>query len=183
MSVIVCLIITIYKWDRHTWDAIPYLTQVIKGRKATFVLFICSLLANLGIKISILLFIKRMTVRTATYWLHWTIWLTIIFVALTNGIYLILIWTECIPLNAWWNKMDIYWVASHENYFKCWGEAVLAVTSGTFNLVQDFMVATLQILVLWDLEIPISKKVSNMTLFGLGYLLVLIHLTFVILIC
>jgi hypothetical protein len=168
MSITGCLTITIFKWDRHIWDALPYLTQVIQGRKATFVLLICNLLASIGVKISILLFIKRMIVRTSRRWLYWTIWFTIAFVALTNITYLIIIWIECIPLNAWWDRMDINWTLSHK--FECWGEATSAISSGAFNLYHDFMVASLPIFVLWDLQIPISKKVSIMALFALGYL-------------
>jgi hypothetical protein len=168
MSITACLTITIYKWDRHIWDAVPFLSQIVQGRKATFVLLICSLLANMGVKISILLFIKRMIIRTSRRWLYWTIWLSIIFVAVTNMTYLILIWIECTPLNAWWNQIDIYWALSHN--FTCWGEAASTISSGAFNLYHDFMVATLPIFVLWDLQIPISKKINIMALFALGYL-------------
>jgi hypothetical protein len=170
MSITSCLIMTVFKWNRHVWDALPYLPLVIQGRQSTFALMISNLLVNIGVKISILLFIKRMIVRTSKRWLYWTIWLTMTFVYVTNTLSLIGIWVECHPLYAWWNKMDIFWALAHQHEYHCWGESVSAVASGAFSLAQDFMIATLPIFVFRNLQIPISKKVSIIALFALGYL-------------
>jgi hypothetical protein len=176
MSAAICLLITACHWNRHIWDAIVDMSPIIDGRKATWVLALCNQLANIGIKISILLFIKKLIARTNRRWLHWAISLTIVFVATSNGIYSILNWVECIPLDAWWNRMDLEWTITHE--YKCWGESFITVSAGFFNLIQDFIVATLPVFVVWDLQIARSQKASIITLFGLGYLLVSISSAF-----
>jgi hypothetical protein len=49
-------------------------------------------------------------------------------------------------------------------------ETAITVSAGIFNLVQDFMVATLPIFAVWDLQIPLSKKAGVITIFALGYM-------------
>jgi hypothetical protein len=169
-SITACLITTIYKWDRHAWDTAPYLSKIIQGKQAILALMISTLLANIGVKISILLLIKRLIVRTSKYTLYWTIWFTIAFVILSNSVFLIGIWVQCFPLNALWNEMDPFWVLSHQHEFRCHREAISAVVSGALNLLQDFMIATIPILVFRNLQIPIAKKASLITLFAVGYL-------------
>jgi hypothetical protein len=168
MSIANCLTISVYHWDRHIWDAVLDLPLVVDGRKAIWVLYLFNQFANIGIKLSILLLIKKMILRTNRRWLYWAIWFTMVFVTASNSIYVVLSWVECLPLNAWWNRMDLEWAATHD--YKCWGESVITVSAGAFNLVQDFMVATLPVFVVFNLQIARTKKASIITLFGLGYL-------------
>jgi hypothetical protein len=168
MFIAMILTLGVFKWNRHVWDAIPYTSQLVEGRKAIWAIGFCNLVANIAVKISILLFVKRMVVRTNKRNIYWSIWAAIWFVALTNGAYLILIWTECTPFEAWWQRSDFYWQATH--HFKCWGESAVTFSTGVFSTVQDFIVATIPVLVVWQLQMPIAKKASVIFLFALGYL-------------
>jgi hypothetical protein len=135
------------KIDRHIWDAIADPHDLVLGRQALLAVAVCNQIANTGIKVSIHLFVRRMILRTSRRWLYWTIWITLALTVLTNFTYLVAILSSCTPLSAFWNRANIEWTASHN--FKCLDEGVITVSGGFLCMVQDFMVATLPIIVLW----------------------------------
>jgi hypothetical protein len=168
MSVANCLALNVFHLDRHIWDALADTAPVAQGEKAMWIYALCDQFANIGIKISILLFIHKLIARTGRRYMQWAIWFTIAAVAISNGIYMLISWAECFPLNATWDRMNLEWDVTHS--YKCLDEAVITVSAGIFNLVLDFVVATLPVLVVWDLHIARTKKASIIALFGLGYL-------------
>lgn len=118
-------------------------------------------------KISILLFVKRMIGRSTNIWMYRALWFNIIFVALTTICFEISLFVECRPFHAFWHQVDIAWASSNEYY--CVNEGKKLLAAGIISVVQDFIVTTLPLIVIWDLRLPAAKKLGIAAIFAAGY--------------
>jgi hypothetical protein len=125
-------------------------------------------LASSSIKISILLFYKRLSdpfplsFRVAT-------WIGIIYnvgYALGFGLALALI---CHPIDAYWNAFSPEWVIAGHKY-QCGREEISLPMSGALSVVGDFYSTVLPLVLVWHLKLSRRKKLALYVLFALGFL-------------
>jgi hypothetical protein len=75
------------------------------------------------IKLSVLTFDRRLGVRNVTPRFIWAVRLSISLVALYGIIWTILVFTQCMPFEAYWMQFAPEWVATHN--YKCLDEGAL----------------------------------------------------------
>jgi hypothetical protein len=100
--------------------------------------------------------------------MFWTISATIGFVALTTVALEISLFIECKPINAFWNQVNPIWRSTNDYY--CVNEGKKLLAAGCISLLQDVMVTTLPIFLVWNLQVNRAKKVRLVALFAVGYL-------------
>lgn len=160
---------TKYHYNRHVWDALVDPDMLVKGRQVVWAIEALNLLGTGLTKISILLFVRRLTLGNSTTAIVYTIWFTIVFVALTTFVFEITLLLECRPLTAFWNKVDIRYVLGGDEFY-CVNEGAKLMAASVISAFQDFMVTTIPLVLLWRLQIQRTKKAGIIAIFALGYL-------------
>jgi hypothetical protein len=157
-------------FNRHVWDfdAIKDNKKLVTARK--YVLAVeCIFCVTAGlIKISILLFYRRLSSRAVSKTFRWTTWITIGFiVAYTIALTLAPI-LGCQPISAFWDQVDI--LKRLKGYeFHCFDEGADLFVAGVISAAQDLLTAVLPTFLYWDLKIPLRQKVALFGIFAIGY--------------
>ncbi|EXJ86366.1 hypothetical protein A1O3_03317 [Capronia epimyces CBS 606.96] len=166
-SVLVIIGNVSYHSGRHVWD-IPSNTFV-PHRINVWVSMWCYVSAACMIKISVLLFYRRLSVKFSKLFLVAT-WAGIVYnilYLLAFGLALLLL---CDPIYAYWKEFDITWAASHK--YRCSSENVALPASAGFSVLGDFYSTLLPLLLIFHLDLPFRQKVALYGLFALGFLAV-----------
>lgn len=128
----------------------------------------CYVLASSSIKISILLFYKRLSApfpsafRVAT-------WIGVLYNAgYAMGFCLGLV-LVCRPIDAYWNQFSPQWLeVGHQ--FHCAREEISLPISGALSVVGDLYSTMLPLVLVWHLKLCLRKKMALCVLFALGFL-------------
>lgn len=129
----------------------------------------CYISAATLVKISVLLFYRRLSVKFSKLFLIAT-WIGIVYNILyfiAFGLALILI---CSPTYAYWKSFDFVWASFHK--FRCNPEGVSLPASAAFSVLSDFYSTLLPVLLIFNLELPRKQKLALYALFALGFLAV-----------
>ncbi|EXJ80174.1 hypothetical protein A1O1_08316 [Capronia coronata CBS 617.96] len=167
LSVLVIIGNKLYYSGRHVWD-IPTNTFV-PHRINIWASMWCYIVAATLVKISVLLFYRRLSVKFSKLFLVAT-WVGIIYNVLYLvgfGLALLLL---CHPVFAYWNQFDVAWVASHG--YRCGSENVMLPASAGFSVLGDFYSTLLPLLLIINLDLPLRQKIALFSLFALGFLAV-----------
>lgn len=120
------------------------------------------------IKLSILLFYRRLSSRAVSPAFRWTMRITIFVIGAYSIAFVIIPIFMCRPISAFWNQVDFERIA-HGYKYKCINEGVDVVAHGIISTVQDLVVAFLPTLLCWNLQLPVRQKVVLCAIFALGY--------------
>jgi hypothetical protein len=120
------------------------------------------------IKVSILLFYKRLGTRGISNTYRWSIRLTIAFITAYSIAFTLVPIFGCKPLAAFWEQSDIIKVAGGYKY-KCFNEGADVFSASIISTAQDFLTAILPTFLYWHLQIPIRQKVALFGIFAIGY--------------
>jgi hypothetical protein len=120
------------------------------------------------IKISILLFYRRLSSRVVSKTFRWVTWGTIgMIVAYTIALTIAPI-VGCQPFSAYWDQVDV--IKRLQGYkYHCFDEGADLVAATIISAVQDLVTAVLPTLLYWNLRIPIRQKIALFGIFSLGY--------------
>jgi hypothetical protein len=130
----------------------------------------CSYIIGTGLtKLSILLFVLRMTRHSTNRLIIYAVWASIVFCSLTTVIFFILPLVECKPFSAFWHQVNYEWVLTGVEY-KCLDEGKRVLSAGIFAVIQDVIVASLPLSTVWGLQMPTQQKIIVTAIFGGGYL-------------
>jgi hypothetical protein len=120
------------------------------------------------IKISILLFYRRLSSRVVSKAFRWTTWITIGFIiAYTIALTLAPI-LGCQPISAFWDQVDITKRLKGYKYH-CFDEGADLFAAGVISSAQDLLTAILPTFLYWNLQISRRQKVALFGIFALGY--------------
>ena len=128
----------------------------------------CFILASTCVKISVLLFYKRLSAPFTKAFLIAT-WVGIIYnilYTLAFGLVLILM---CTPVEAYWNQFDVSWIQEGHK-FKCGNENISLPISGAFSVIGDFYTTLLPLMLVYNISLPPRQKKALYALFGVGFL-------------
>ncbi|KIW05544.1 hypothetical protein, variant [Verruconis gallopava] len=167
-AAILILAFTKYGWDKHIWDIPP--DQLVQARKAMFAMEIIYLWSSSTTRISILLFYRRLGGSVSQVF-RYTVYAAIASVMIYNIGYNIFAFTQCTPLNAYWNMGNAFWLLAHQGDWKCADEAAAVVTAAAISMVQDFLVCILPMALFWHLKISFKQKLALTGIFGVGFFL------------
>jgi hypothetical protein len=122
------------------------------------------------IKVSILLFYRRVSSEVVTPIFRWVLRCAIAFVVATHIVILLVVALSCRPLSAFWWQVDFDWELTHKEGvdYVCAQEALIYICSISFVAVQDFMTVALPMSIFWRLSLPFRQKVALSILFSVG---------------
>lgn len=120
------------------------------------------------IKISILLFYRRLSSRVVSNIFRWATWLTIGFIATSSIAFTLAPILGCQPISAFWDQVNSAKVLKGYKYH-CFNEGADVVAASVISTVQDFITALLPTFLYWNLRIPVRQKIALFGIFAIGY--------------
>ena len=120
------------------------------------------------IKCSILLFYRRMGIRSLSRTFVLATKLCLATVILACIAYTLVIVLSCIPLSGFWNRVDP--TRTDFSSYICADEFASLLSAFVVFAVQDIITATLPVLLLRKLDIPFRQKVALAGVFAIGYI-------------
>ncbi|KAI4637614.1 uncharacterized protein J4E88_002084 [Alternaria novae-zelandiae] len=172
LTVTACLATERYNFNRHIWDVHP--DKYVPERQVTFALYALYIVAGGMIKISILLFYRRLDSRSITKSFRIATWLNIVAIAIFSIAFVIVLFTACTPFTAFWYQFDITKQLTGYAYH-CWiDEAADLLSASIISAVQDAIAAFLPTILYWNLHIPRRQKIALGAIFALGYLVCIV---------
>lgn len=151
----------------HIWD-IP-LSSAPGHRLNVWVCQWCYIISNCTVKISVLLFYRRLSVKFSGAFMVAT-WAGIAYITIYGVVFCFLLLLECRPLQAYWMAFNLEWRATNE--FTCLSESALLPLSGAFSVVGDFYSTLLPIILVTHLQLPVRQKLGLYALFAFGFIVV-----------
>jgi hypothetical protein len=157
-------------FDRHIWDLDVFTDpqRVVVARKyilATEVIF-CAVTGL--VKVSILLFYRRLSARVVSKTFFWTTWISIGYIIAYTIALCIAPIVGCQPISAFWDQFDtIKIVQGYE--FHCFDEGADVLVASIISVTQDLLTAVLPTFLYWNLTIPLRQKMALFGIFAMGY--------------
>ncbi|KAF1941081.1 hypothetical protein EJ02DRAFT_378570, partial [Clathrospora elynae] len=156
--------------NRHIWDinVLGDPGKVVRSRKYILAIESIFCIASGLIKISILLFYRRLSSRVVSRTFKWVTWITIGFIASYSIALTIVPILGCQPISAFWDQADL--VKILQGYkFHCFDEGADVVAASVISAAQDLITAVLPTFLYWNLRIPTRQKVALFGVFAIGY--------------
>ncbi|PWY84998.1 integral membrane protein [Aspergillus heteromorphus CBS 117.55] len=157
---------SVYGEIHHTWD--NSLTKLIGERKVAIGAELFYVLASSLIKVSVLLFYRRMGQRTVSPRFLTVIWISIASVIAYSVAFFVVIFVSCRPFHAFWMEIDPLWSAT--NPYTCYDEGAHLIAATGISLTQDIIATTLPAILCFRLQMPLRQKLALNAVFALGYL-------------
>jgi hypothetical protein len=152
--------------NRHIWD-MP-VSRAPQQRKAVIAIYCLFCFAAGLVKISILLFYRRLSSRVVSPGFIWTTRIAIFYITVYSIIFIIIPIFGCRPISAAWDQLDI--VKQLQGYkYQCLNEGASVITAGVISSSQDLITTILPTFLYWNLRIPIRQKIGLFSIFAVGY--------------
>jgi hypothetical protein len=122
------------------------------------------------VKISILLFYRRLGSRAISFAFRWTLRVSIALVIIHFVVIPFPTFFGCQPIHAWWDEVNLPWLLTHTlgKDYHCIDEGIFFVTITLIGLLQDALVAFLPIILFWKLRLDRLQKFALASLFTIG---------------
>lgn len=144
-----------YYSGRHVWD-IP-LQLFVPHRKNIWWSELCYVFASCTIKISVLLFYRRLSISFTRTFL-WATWIGIIL----NSMFLIgfVLWLAllCRPFDAYWKSISPEWRATHE--YHCKAETVSLPLSAGLSVLTDLYATLVPLILITTMKKTFREKLA-----------------------
>lgn len=125
------------------------------------------------IKISILLFYRRLSTRAISSAFRWATWISIGLIASYTIAFSLVPIFLCNPISAFWEQVDLVNIFGEYKY-KCLNEGADVFAAGVLSTVQDLLTAVLPTFLYWNLQMPFRQKLALFGIFAMGYGVVVI---------
>ncbi|RTE74164.1 hypothetical protein BHE90_011398 [Fusarium euwallaceae] len=161
IGVTVCVILAaqMYGWNIHVWDLKE--SQAVKGRQVSIAAQTLFLFSSGLAKNSIL--VSYLRIAPARSWLRRVTLASIALVTALIFIFLIVLWTQCRPMSAYWS------LTGGDN---CSAEGPSVLSQAITTVVTDLLVCALPLPTLFKLKLPLSQRIALMVVFSLGLVVV-----------
>ena len=153
-----------YYSGRHIWDVPP--TSFVGSRMNIWACLWCYIISITLIKVSVLLFYRRLSVKFSKTFLIAT-WIGIAYNTLYFVAFALVLLLICRPLHSYWDAFNPVWAATH--HFHCGNERVTLPASSGFSVLGDFYSTLLPLILVYHLELPRRQKIALYGLFTLGF--------------
>ena len=150
---------------RHVWD-VP-VEKFVGNRLNLWISEWCYLISTCSIKISVLLFYRRLSVSFSKSFVI-AVWVGITFNVLYLAAFLLTIGLECRPAKAYWMQFNPSWRASHK--FTCGNEGYSLPASAILSVIGDFYSTALPLMLIVNLDLPRRQKMALVPLFAIGFM-------------
>jgi hypothetical protein len=157
-------------FDQHVWDfdLIKDAPTLVTSRKYILVVETIFCVASGLIKVSILLFYRRLSSRVVSNTFRWTTWIAIGSIVAYSIALTLAPLLGCQPFSAFWDQVDI--PKQLKGYtFHCFDEGADVVSASVISAAQDLLTAILPTFLYWNLQISLRKKIGLFGIFAIGY--------------
>ncbi|CAN9440399.1 unnamed protein product [Alternaria sp. RS040] len=157
-------------FDRHIWD-LDYLFDpevIVIARKYVLATECIFCVATGLIKVSILLFYRRLSSRAVSRKFVWVTWASIIFIIAYSIALTLAPIFGCQPISAFWDQVNIIKVLQGYE-FHCFDEGADVLAASIISVAQDLLTAILPTFLYWNLQIPFRQKLALFGIFAMGY--------------
>jgi hypothetical protein len=120
------------------------------------------------VKISILLFYRRLSSRVVSNNFRWVTRINIGSIAVCSIAFIFAPILGCNPISACWDQVDPVRILEGYDY-KCFNEGADVIAAGMISALQDLATAVLPTLLYWKLQLPIRQKFALFGIFAIGY--------------
>jgi hypothetical protein len=141
---------------------------VVTARKYVLAQLCTFCVASGLIKISILLFYRRLSTRVVSKTFRLVTWIAIGFIAGYTIALTIAPIVGCQPISAFWDQVDVSKRLQGYKYH-CFDEGADIFAASVLSAVQDLATAVLPTFLYWNLRIPLRQKVALFGIFAIGY--------------
>lgn len=141
---------------------------MVAARKYVLAISCIFCIASGLIKISILLFYRRLSHRIVSNRFRWATWITIAFIASSSLALAIVPIFGCDPISAFWDQANANLLIAGYKY-RCFNEGADILSASIISTVQDLITAVLPTFLYWNLRIPVRQKVALFGIFAIGY--------------
>jgi hypothetical protein len=157
-----------YRFNRHVWDVeVQYFP---KQRKFVMAIYCLYTLASGLIKLSVLLFYRRLSTRVVSPVSRWVMRIMVFIIAGYTITFLIIPIVTCRPISAFWDQVNFSKRLRPGGYnYSCINEGADVVGNGIVSTVQDFIVASLPTILCRKLQIPRRQKIALYAIFAISY--------------
>ncbi|KAI5457151.1 hypothetical protein BGZ63DRAFT_366137 [Mariannaea sp. PMI_226] len=161
IGVTICVFLSdqLYGWSIHIWDLT--LSQAIKGRQVSIAAQTLFLFSSGLAKVSILVSYLRIAPNNS--WFRRLTWASIFVVSSLIVAYLMVLWTQCIPMDAYWHP---------DGLEHCKSESARVVSQAITTIFADLIVVALPLPTLLTLNLPRFERAILAVLFSLGIVVV-----------
>jgi hypothetical protein len=119
-------------------------------------------------KVSILLFYRRLSSRVVSNAFRWITWITIGYIVAYTVVLTLVPIFGCQPVSAFWDQVDIFMrLQGYE--FHCFDEGADIFAASIISASQDLLTATLPTFLYWNLQISVRQKFGLFAIFAIGY--------------
>lgn len=152
------------------WDVDLFGTpeKMVVARKYILAILCIFCAASGLIKISILLFYRRLSSRVVSNRFRWATWLTIGFIAMSTFGFTIAPIVGCNPISAFWDQVNAIKIVKGYK-FRCFDEGADIFAASVISAFQDLITAMLPSFLYWNLRVPIRQKIALFGIFAIGY--------------
>ncbi|KAH6980524.1 hypothetical protein EDB80DRAFT_826001 [Ilyonectria destructans] len=148
-----------YGWNVHIWDL--KIAEAVKGRQVSLAAQTLFLFSSGLAKVSILVTYSR--IAPTSVWLVRATRFLIVWVTMLICIFLVVIWTQCAPMKA-------YWLVGHPQH--CSPEGPPALAQAIATVITDVVVVVLPLPIVLKLRLPRHQRVMLALLFSGGLIVV-----------
>ncbi|KAL6245250.1 hypothetical protein RBB50_008025 [Rhinocladiella similis] len=167
LCVLVIVSNKVYHTGRHVWDI--EVDTFVGSRLNIWISLWCYIVGISLIKISVLLFYRRLSVKFSKAFLIAT-WIGIVYnilYFLAFGLALLLL---CHPLDAYWKSFNPVWAKTHK--FHCAPEGTTLPASSALSVLGDLYSTLLPMVLVYHLDLPSRQKIALYVLFAFGFMAV-----------
>lgn len=157
-------------FEQHIWDIdlLKNNSKLVEARKFVLVVESMFSVASGFMKISILLFYRRLSSRAVSNTFRAITWLSIGSIAICSSVLTLVPIFGCRPMSAFWDQVDMIKLLQGYEY-RCFDEGADVLAASIISVVQDFITAILPTFLFWNLHIPMRQKVALFSIFAIGY--------------
>ncbi|KAH8728096.1 hypothetical protein GQ44DRAFT_579113, partial [Phaeosphaeriaceae sp. PMI808] len=149
--------------SRHIWDIEPMKVPTLRKYFMAISLHF-SILSGL-IKLSVLLFYRRLSSRAVSPAYLWAIRVTMLFVVVYTLLFFVFTVFMCHPISAFWDQSML----RRGYHYSCLNEGEIFLSNGIISTIQDVFVTVLPAILCWNIQMPLPRKVALFGLFGISY--------------
>jgi hypothetical protein len=157
-----------YYFNRHQWDVeFKYFPVQRKFVVAVYVLY--SLASGL-IKLSVILFYRRLAKGLVSPIYRWILITTFVVTATSTMAFVLISIFTCHPIDAFWKQVDFELLLQPGGYnYTCINEGKTVFAAGIISTLTDAVVVIMPTLLCWNLQIPLRQKIALYSIFAVSF--------------
>jgi rhodopsin domain-containing protein len=122
------------------------------------------------VKVSILLFYRRLVTGTVSISFKWAVRGCIFSVAAYMITFETTLIFGCRPISSYWNEVDPLWRVMHTGTYMCLNEPATLFAANITSILQDFLTFLMPLLLFQKLQLPPRQKFLLGAVFSVGFL-------------